>query len=187
MKWRRPERLHAVTLASNMLPERFKLKVPEPSIPVERKDFKLSATAFGKTPVACSLNLAGICSTSAKAPYFSLVAGNIGLPFADLAVFSDAFKSKRRSIFDEAFLGCFAECRPRLLFKRTGCGDRDFPYHVPLDHYTESAVLAWPVDVKPGPREKRNFVFFKTGQVAYSPLVIDDWYQINCLEFRSRS
>ena len=149
MKWRRPERLHAVTLASNMLPERFKLKVPEPSIPVERKDFKLSATAFGKTPVACSLNLAGICSTSAKAPYFSPVAGNIGLPFADLAVFSDAFKSKRRSIFDDAFLGCFAECRPRLVFKRTGCGDRDFPYHVPLDHYSESAVLAWLVDVKP--------------------------------------
>ena len=146
MRWRRPERSMAVALSCNVLGEggRYPLSSPEPEVPVRKSVVKLAKEAFGKGNPSCSLDLTGICSQRSSTTWYSPVAAAIGLPYADLAVFTEAFKrNKDASVFERAIAGCFCVAEAQVVFKRKGDGDFNFSWHVPLCHYWESGAVAY--------------------------------------------
>ena len=155
MRWRRPERCHAIAVASDIVGGRYKLRQPAVDVPVVRKTGKLDKTAFGKGVLKCSLDLHGVCTTKQKAAYFSPTAANGGLPFADLAVLRAAYSADGASVIEKACLGAFAACQCTFAFKRVG-GDRDFGWCIGLTHYTGSAIAVWPIRIAAVPHHPNN-------------------------------
>ena len=84
--YRRPDMAYAVQVGSDMTTKRGRFeKVDEVEAPA-RKTARLSGDAFFKAPVECTLNLKGLASNTAKAPFYSPVGLEIGANVADHCV-----------------------------------------------------------------------------------------------------
>ena len=70
-----------------------------------RQTTRLDATCFGKSAPKPTINLDGICTTTAKASYYSPKVDSISTPTADLAVISDAVTFKTIDQLGDTFMG----------------------------------------------------------------------------------
>ena len=188
MRWRRPERCHAIALSSDILKKRFTLDMPAPCVPLARKHYRLDKAAFGKHSPKCSLDLEGVCTTKQKVVWFSPTAWNVGLPYADLKVISSAYLIQNPMVIEHSFMGCFCTATSRIIFKRSDCGSRNFDWQVGLTHYHESAAVTWPVEIKQVPQYDNAFYLeFKQSEQFFAVHAIESWDVIVARSYRFRA
>lgn len=149
-RFRRPQRSMAIAWARKVVAVRHAYQQVEPSVPVARRNMKLTGACFGQQPSKPSLDLGGISSASAQAAWFSPSPASVSAPAVDLALFRDA-KEQGVTDMNFALLGCFCSAQHLVAVRRIGGKGRRFDWHVGLLHMSGSAIVGWPASVEPAP------------------------------------
>ena len=84
--YRRPEASMASVLTARVPAKRHRYELCEPNVALPQKSRRLNEGSVGEVPVAPSLDLGGIVTTSQKAPFYSPKPSNIGVSVGDLEV-----------------------------------------------------------------------------------------------------
>ena len=119
---------------------------------ISRKTITLDGKVYCKQPDEPTIDLDGICTTSAKASWFSPVPGDVGVPGGDLRVLRDARHQDNATIVTHAFMSCCCSFQHRCIMRRANGTGTDFATMLPLWHYRESAAYCWPVHIAEVPK-----------------------------------
>lgn len=188
VKFRRPQRSMAASIAAHVADGRYDYEVPEPQVPLNRKGLKLSAKTLGRRPDPATVPIDDICSTISKNTWFSPKAQAVGVPGADSQVLELARQLGDKDIIEGAFMSSCCHWSHHMVIKRTGCGATDFDWHCVLWNYVDSAGFGWPVTLNEIPGYRGSlWVDFREDCSDIKTLVIADWSNIVARHFRFRS
>ena len=195
MKFRRPERAFAVSVASGVLDARHKYEPVRPTNQVESSGLVLPSSAFGKPTqkkgptTKPTVDLTGIATFQVKAPYFSPVAAGVSTPTADLAVFSELkdFPALRH-VAGQVFMGCFAEPGLTFVFRRVSKVGTPFGWHLGMGSFNKSGFIAWPISMKEVPGHHKFFYISAASKMEVPHVhAVFDWDGMEAVMFTWRS
>lgn len=145
-RFRRPEYSMGVAIKGRVLEERRNYITPQLDAPMVAKPERLVSSCFlPNDPTAWSLGYGKIPSLKQLAGWYSPSAQNLNTPHADLQVLQVAWQKKH----DFAMVGvasaflCVFDIKHRFVFRLVDTHPAN-SYYLPLNHFRDSAVLAWP-------------------------------------------
>ena len=189
MKYRRPERSLAVTIASKVGDGRYDYSALVADVPLSRDSMRLTKAVFGRDAPDPSIDVSGISSTTAKAGWFSPLPANVGVPGADLDVMLYAYRKQDATVFRNVFLSCACDYRHHIVirFVDDEGGGVTGRWYLCTWHYHDSAGFGWPVQlvVVPGYLDD-SYLAFDLDVASVVPLVVHDWSRIVGRSFRWR-
>lgn len=123
-----------------------------------------------------SLDFAPIRGTTTKAPYFSPQAASVGQPVADMSMLQAISGEHQR--LDSAWKGFFADATHCLAIRNTKVPNSS--WLVALHHYSDRAVLAWPITMAEVRDTSGDIVAYLEFCELREPLLVavldfDDW------------
>ena len=189
MKFRRPERSMAVSIASKLLEKRHRYTPVQATNQVSSKGLTVTSEDFGKKVTQRpTVSVAGIATYQQKAAYFSPVAMGVGGPAADCALFREVhqFPALKAKV-GQSYMGAFAEAGKSFAFKRQSKVGTTFGWHVGCGHFPKSGFAALPVALKNVPGHTAWYFDFTRGLDAPPVFAVFDWQGIEGLMFTWRS
>ena len=180
--------LWGVVLARKLLDKKHKYSTVSSLGSLVRRTQRLTKEAFGKRMQKPTLNLEGIQTTTAKAPYFSPLADNVSTPTADLPLIRMCFRHHNMQLLHDAFLGVFCVAKSKLIFRNKGSKDDAFDWVLPLTHFHTSSALAMPCHIQPLPNAARfQQVVPKRDIKEPTVIPIVSWQKITARPYKFRS
>ena len=187
-RFKRPERSMALCIGRQVLDKRHRYRVVSHNVSVSRRCLVLDKMSFGKGKRRCpSVSLAGVASTTAKAPWFSPKAIDTGRPAADAAALLDMYSFHTVGNIDKLYLGFFSCPTRQFIFRRRSTTSSSFDWHIGLHHYASSSFMASAVRLDAVPVYPSSLV--ATVVPDYDENVffsVTDWSEIECLRYAWR-
>ena len=151
MKYRRPQRSMAATIAKRVVDGRYAFSSPELDCPVSKTTVCLNGKTFGKGADPVTFDVAGVASRKCKAPWFSPKADDVGINGADVRLLADARASRDPQVAEHAFMSCVSSYKYNLVIRRGEGRDPPLSWTYRRWHYADSCAFGWPVIIAEAP------------------------------------
>lgn len=187
--FRKPEVSMAMMLGNIVPSKRFRYEQTEDSTAPPSKRVRLPPEAFGRGAKQSTVVYKGLVSSSAKPPWFSPGAPQIGINTADLSLLRYAQATEQYDQLGQAFLSSCASGQS-FIFKRVlgSPEENDIAtgWVVGLANFGDSSAIVWPVDLQYMSTSKR-VVQFRAKLRAPEMMPILSWHNLVAIPFTWRS
>ncbi|CAK0844083.1 unnamed protein product [Prorocentrum cordatum] len=187
--FRKPERSMGMALANHLPSKRHRYVEVDDGVPASRKKARLSAEAFGKTPLKPSVDLGGIATTHAAAPYYSPKAVNLATPVGDLHLVRYCKEFCGFSKLSNAVCSAASDCLPFVLRRKdTDPPTKGSTWYLGLGNFPNSAAIAWQIQLKAVPGHDDFWYVDPTNdnvEPVFLPMVDLDDFLVRPFEWRS--
>lgn len=171
-KYRRPEKAMGVVLAKEVLHQRHGYDVVATNSPLESRHSRLPPSSFRASKATRSMAFSEIVSTNSTPEWWSPAAQHNTTPHADSVVLRAAFEAGDLTKVEGCWMGKLF-CLEHLVAIKLSYGGAP-AWFLPLRHFPQSGVLAWPLVMVTGGAGGQS-AFEVSCEVQKRPLILPIW------------